>query len=150
MHDNDKTCFVFRTACLCPNSCATNDDRQMRMTDKDTPHAPKIMLTSMGPQQGTGNTLIKDRYHWPHRHDISSVIFTSLRLLQLLIIASSRSSSTIDRTPSRNSRNIVTLFPCLSTTIRSCGTHLHLALSVCMLFSDHAEFLCCPSATTSR
>ena len=38
MHDNDKTCFVFRTACLCPNSCATNDDRQMWMTDKDTPH----------------------------------------------------------------------------------------------------------------
>ena len=38
MHDNDKTCFVFRTACLCPNSCETNDDRQMRMTDKDTPH----------------------------------------------------------------------------------------------------------------
>ena len=37
MHDNDKTCFVFRTACLCPNSCATTDDRQMRMTDKDTP-----------------------------------------------------------------------------------------------------------------
>ena len=21
MHDNDKTCFTFRTACLCPNSC---------------------------------------------------------------------------------------------------------------------------------
>ena len=52
-------------------------------------------------------------------------------------IASSRSSSTIDKTPSRNSRNIVTLFPRLfvkaSTTIRSCGTHLHLALSACML-----------------
>ena len=41
MHDNDKTCFVFRTACLCPNSCATSDDRQMRTTDEDTPHAPK-------------------------------------------------------------------------------------------------------------
>ena len=27
--------------CLCPNSCATNDVRQMRMTDKDTPHAQK-------------------------------------------------------------------------------------------------------------
>ena len=66
MHDIDKTCFVFRTACLCPNSCATNDDRQMRRTDKDTPHAPKIMLTSIGPQQWTGNTPIKDRNHWPH------------------------------------------------------------------------------------
>ena len=33
-----KTCFAFRTACLCPNSCATRDDRQMRMTDKNTPH----------------------------------------------------------------------------------------------------------------
>ena len=32
MHDNDKTCFTFRTACLCPNSCATDDDRQMKMT----------------------------------------------------------------------------------------------------------------------
>ena len=46
------------------------------------------------------------------------------------LIASTRSSSTIVRTPSRNSRNIVTLFPCLfvkaSTTIRSCDTHLHL------------------------
>ena len=53
------------------------------------------------------------------------------------LIASSRSSSTIDRTPSRSSRNIVTLFPCLfvkaSTTIRLCGTHLHHALRVCML-----------------
>ena len=37
MQDNDKTCFVSRTACLYPNSCATDDDRQMRMTDKDTP-----------------------------------------------------------------------------------------------------------------
>ena len=37
MHDNDKTCSMLRTACLCPNSCETNDDRQMRMTDKDTP-----------------------------------------------------------------------------------------------------------------
>ena len=37
MHDNDKSCYAFLTACLYPNSCATNDDRQMRMTDKDTP-----------------------------------------------------------------------------------------------------------------
>ena len=37
MHDNDETCFTFQRACLCPNSCATNDARQMRMTDKDTP-----------------------------------------------------------------------------------------------------------------
>ena len=51
-------------------------------------------------------------------------------------VASSWSSSTIDKTPSRNSRTIVTLFPCLfvkaSTTIRSCGTNLHLTLNVCM------------------
>ena len=68
MHDNDKTCLTFQSTCLCPNSCATNDDRQMRMTDKDTPHAPKIMLTSIGSQQWTiGNTPIKDRYRWPHR-----------------------------------------------------------------------------------
>ena len=68
MHDNDKTCFVFPTACLCPDSCETNDDRQIKMTEKDTPHAPKIMLTSIKPRQKwTGNTLIKDRYHWPHR-----------------------------------------------------------------------------------
>ena len=67
MHDSDKTCIVFRTVCLCPKSCATRDDREMRMTDKDTPHAPKIMLTSIGPQQKTGNTQLKDRYHWPHR-----------------------------------------------------------------------------------
>ena len=33
-----KLVFVFRTACLCPNSCETNDDaRQMRMTHQDTP-----------------------------------------------------------------------------------------------------------------
>ena len=38
MHDDDKTCFTFEPACLCPNSSATDDDRQMRMTDKDTPH----------------------------------------------------------------------------------------------------------------
>ena len=28
---------MFRTACLCPNSCATTDESQMRMKDKDTP-----------------------------------------------------------------------------------------------------------------
>ena len=67
MQENDKTYFVIQPACLCPNSCATRDDRQTRMTDKDTPHAPKRMLTSIGPQQGTGNTLINDRYHWLHR-----------------------------------------------------------------------------------
>ena len=40
----------------------------MRMTDKDTPHAPKRMLTSIGLRQnGQGKTLIKDRYHWVHR-----------------------------------------------------------------------------------
>ena len=38
MEGNDKTCFVIQPACLCPNSSATRDDRQMRMTDKDTPH----------------------------------------------------------------------------------------------------------------
>ena len=26
MHDDDKTCPTFQPACLCPNSCATNDD----------------------------------------------------------------------------------------------------------------------------
>ena len=44
--------------------------------------------------------------------------------------------NTIERTPSRKSCKIVTLFPCLfvkaSTTIRSWDTHLRLALSDCM------------------
>ena len=47
MHDNDKTCFTFQPACLCPNSCATNDARQMRMTDKDVPHAPSSNQESL-------------------------------------------------------------------------------------------------------
>ena len=143
-----KLVFMFRTACLCPNRCATNDDRQMRMTDKGTPHAPKIMLMSIGPQQWTGNTLIKDRYRWPHRpcscennprRFVGHIPQFALAPLvdvvadcvcafhDTLFSLPVRSSSTIDRTPSRNSRNIVTLFPCLfvmaSTTIRSCGTH---------------------------
>ena len=29
--------FMIQRACLCPKSSATNDDRHMRMTDKDTP-----------------------------------------------------------------------------------------------------------------
>ena len=29
MRDKDRTCFTFQPACLRPNSCATNDDRQM-------------------------------------------------------------------------------------------------------------------------
>ena len=29
--------FTFQPACLCPTNCATNDDRQMGMTDKETP-----------------------------------------------------------------------------------------------------------------
>ena len=49
------------------NSCETWDVSQMRMTGKDTPHAPKIMLRSIGPQEGTGYILLKDRYHWPRR-----------------------------------------------------------------------------------
>ena len=51
MHDNDKARFVFRTACLCQNSCATNDDRQMRMQDKDTPqqkHSPSQVALMRG------------------------------------------------------------------------------------------------------
>ena len=62
------------------------------MKDEDTPHAPEIMLTSIGPQQWTANTPIKDRYrglidHDRVRttHDVSSVIFSSLRLLHLLM-----------------------------------------------------------------
>ena len=42
MHDNDKTCFTFQPVCFCPNSCATNDDRQMKMTDKETPHRRRV------------------------------------------------------------------------------------------------------------
>ena len=61
IHDNDNTGFTFQPACLCPNSCATNDARQMSMTDKDTPHAPKIILTSIGPRQ-EGKALFKNRY----------------------------------------------------------------------------------------
>ena len=58
--------------CSEPHACAQTavrqwDVSQMRMTEKDTPHAPKIMLTSIGPQQWTGNTLIKGRYRWPRR-----------------------------------------------------------------------------------
>ena len=61
MHDEDKTCFlVFRPASLCPDSYAMNNGRQMRMTDRDTPHALKIMLTSTRPRQ-TKKILLKDR-----------------------------------------------------------------------------------------
>ena len=35
-----KTCFISETACLCQNSCATRDARQMRVTDKNTPQLP--------------------------------------------------------------------------------------------------------------
>ena len=60
--------FTIQPACLCPKGYATKDDRQMVMTDKDIPHAPKRTLTSIGlRQEGQENTLIKDRYHWPHR-----------------------------------------------------------------------------------
>ena len=42
--------------------------KRCQLTDKDTPHAPKIMLTSIRPStKGQENTPIKDRYHWPHR-----------------------------------------------------------------------------------
>ena len=63
-----KLVLVIQPACLCPTSCATKEDRQMRMTDKDTLHAPKRMLTSIGLRQnGQGHTLIKKHYHWSHR-----------------------------------------------------------------------------------
>ena len=38
-----KLVFVFQPACLCPNSCAMNDGRQMGMTDRDTPHNEKTI-----------------------------------------------------------------------------------------------------------
>ena len=93
MHDNGKTCFAFQTARLCPNNWATNDDRHMRMTDKDTPHAPKIMLTSIGLRQ-KGQETLQSRIattgligldNVRTTHNISSVIFPSLRLLHLLM-----------------------------------------------------------------
>ena len=47
-----KLVFVSQPPCLCPNSRAMNDGRQMRMTDRDTPHPlNKIKLTSIGPRQ---------------------------------------------------------------------------------------------------
>ena len=36
MRDEDEIYFAFQPARLCPNSCATNDDRQISTTDEDT------------------------------------------------------------------------------------------------------------------
>ena len=57
MHDNDKTCLVFRTACLCPNSCAANDDRQMRMTDKDGYTTKELKGLIVGERKNRSQTL---------------------------------------------------------------------------------------------
>ena len=40
MQIDDKSVLCSQPACLCPNSCDNGDARQMRMTDKDTKHAP--------------------------------------------------------------------------------------------------------------
>ena len=151
MHNDDKSVFVFQPACLCPNSHEHNDARYMRMTDKETRHAPnehrassKIGTLLKNRHKSVTDLIGFDRVRTTHS---AWVPFHGLRSLHLsmwvhafrvtFLIASSWSSSTIERTPPRNSRSIVFLFPCLfvkaSTTIRSCGTHLHLALSVCML-----------------
>ena len=73
-HQMNQRCTIMTKLVLRsePHACAQtavrqSDDRQMRMTERDTPRAPKIMLTSIRPRQGTGNTPIKDRYQWPHR-----------------------------------------------------------------------------------
>ena len=87
-----KLVFVFQPARLCPNNCGTNDGRQIRLEDRDAQHAQKLMLSSIGPRQGTGNTIIKDGHHWSHRpycvrttHDISSVIFRLMWLHVTLV-----------------------------------------------------------------
>ena len=54
MQENDKTCFVIQPACLCPNSFSTKDDRQMRMTNKDTPHRQRIEHQNFRSHQGGG------------------------------------------------------------------------------------------------
>ena len=43
-----KLVYVCKTASLCPTSYATNNARQMSVTDEGTRHAQKIMLTSIG------------------------------------------------------------------------------------------------------
>ena len=57
MHDDDKGVLCSQPACLCPNSCENGDARQMRMTDKDTKHAQKRMLTNIG--ASSKGTLLK-------------------------------------------------------------------------------------------
>ena len=49
IHDNDKTCFVFRTACPCPNSCADEDDRQRYTTAGDLVVRCFLVLASVLP-----------------------------------------------------------------------------------------------------
>ena len=118
--------------CSEPHACAQtavqeNVESQMRMTDKGTPHAPKIMLTSIGPLNKGQETLYSritttglidlDRVRTTHGHFVGSFpLFALDPLVDVVagnvcafsrctfLIASSRSSSTIDRTPSRNSR----------------------------------------------
>ena len=60
--------------CSEPHACAQTavrqwDGSEMRMTDKDTPHTPKNNADEhrASTMDNRKNTLIKDRYRWPHR-----------------------------------------------------------------------------------
>ena len=70
MHDNDKKCLMLQPACLCPNSWENDDDRHSKMTDKETRHAPKSMLTSIGPRQkgNSGRSSTSQRTDVPGAH----------------------------------------------------------------------------------
>ena len=82
---------MLQLACLCPNSCENNDARQMRMTNKETRHAPKSMLTSIGPRQkGTSaqeslQEISSALIVWEQTHCVSSIPFRDLRSFHLSV-----------------------------------------------------------------
>ena len=55
--------------CPCPNSCATNDARQMRMTDKNTPHFTFLSRSSLTPP--SKQALVASIFPWFQRSSTS-------------------------------------------------------------------------------
>ena len=133
MQDKNKTFFGIQPARLCPNSCAMDDGRQMGMTNRDTPHALKINAEEHRPSKVelkgvksriatvdlTGLDCVREPTAFRRSYSPACDCSTCRcgRRLRLCVsrytflVASTWSSSTIDRTPSRNSRTIAITVP---------------------------------------
>ena len=73
-----KLVFMIQPACLCPNSCATMDDRQRRMTDKDTPHIVMQRRNVVDTMASYLENMLGQHFQQQRKHSAPNVMMYSL------------------------------------------------------------------------